>query len=232
MNLVEYKGSRYLVGTAKSKNKDLPFIFDYTCLKKLPSNVFHFKNNRVFCGKIPLHRVLVKRRVEYINQIPTDNRVANMRLFSYAQQDERGERNSRVPRDSGISIEEIPIFMWYIPERGCRGSGWSIRIKNKYRWNSTRSKDVSLKCKFEMAKQHMRGLLVSRPELLCTGHSTLCTAQGTVLEMEYIEILGIAGIQAVPRKRNLLEEDLQGLSTREIQAISAVNSSQLIAGVV
>lgn len=40
-----------------------------------------------------------------------------------------------------------------------------VEIKDVYNWKTTSTKDLSTKCKFELAKKHLRNLIITQPEL-------------------------------------------------------------------
>lgn len=154
----------------------------------------------------------------------------------YATQTEQNKnqskrkRNVTLPEDCGINPQDIPTFIWYIKAQEKHGDRWAIEIKDKYFWKTTSSKDISTKCKFELAKKHLRDLLHSRPALF-TGHCLNgdLDEEAMRLKREYIDILSLAGFtfsDPYGSNYNLLAEDLTGLDEKEQEIVKNDTSKE------
>ena len=86
---------------------------------------------------------------------------------------------------------------------------------------------LSTKCKFELAKKHLRNLIDLQPELFI-GHcmNGELSDTGKLLENEYIDILRLAGYNYNKNNnfRNYLQENLNGLTEDEITKINEFES--------
>ena len=226
--IVSYNDQEYVVATTSTSE---PFVFDKHKLDTLPNVKYFLSSVGYICCRIEynisLHH-LIKHytgvSVDHINQIKTDNREANLRYASQNVQNKnqgKRKRNVVLPEDCSVKAGDIPTFIWYIKENGSHGDRWMVEIKEKYSWKTTSTKELSTKCKFELAKKHLRNLIVSSPKLF-EGHcmNGELSDNGKILEKEYIEILQRAGFiyQKKPYKDYLIE-DLTGLTDTEVKLI-------------
>lgn len=153
--IVTYKEQKYIVGETSNK---IPFVFDFDLLETLPNYTFFLRNNYIYCKNIYLHHIIKpfeKISVDHINQIKVDNRRENLRYATQSIQNKnqsKKKRNVKLPENCGINPENIPTFIWYIKADGKHGDRWMVEIKDKYVWKTTSTKDLSTKCKFELAK--------------------------------------------------------------------------------
>lgn len=242
--IVTYKGKKYIV--AIDNNGD-PFIFDFHVLEKLPNNNFYKHNTGyIYCRPknlpypLSLHHIIKPyngKSIDHINQIKTDNREVNLRYASQTIQNKnqsKKKRNIILPTNCNINPQDIPTFIWYIKESkesGGHGDRWMVEIKHKYSWKSTSSKLLSTKCKFELAKQHLRQLIQNRPELF-NGHciNGELSEEGANLKHEFIEILKLVNIDYVEHtsKKYLLKEDISGLEQYEIEILNGADITNTI----
>lgn len=231
--LVNYKDKRYIV--AKTNNK-VPFIFNYDILEKLPNSNFFLRNNYVSCKNNNkeeyLHHIVkpfTDVSIDHINQIKQDNRRQNLRYANQSIQNQNQSKRKRVvnlPENCGINPQNIPTFIWYIKDDGRHGDRWMVEIKDKYIWKTTSTKDLSTKCKFELAKKHLRNLIITRPELFierCINGKLGENAQQ--LKKEFIEILKLARYEYKEEISNedCLKEDIDGLTEHEINILRQDN---------
>jgi hypothetical protein len=188
-------------------------------LKEKPAYLHHLVMDFVFDGTW---------YVEHINRIKTDNRRENLKLLTQSDQNKNQRKRSRnvVLPESSINVEDIPTFIWYVKANKSHGDRWAIEIKDKYMWRTTSAKNVSTKCKLEIAKKQLRTLSVDRPELF-QGHcmNGELQADGANLAKSYYNILQIAGISyhdnTLLRTSQLLKEDLNGLSAVECELVKS-----------
>jgi len=206
-------GKQYAM--AKTRNESKYFIFDYDCIKKLKTNVFTWKKNKVYAGKYPLYTLLKKRKCSFINGINTDYRLENLEAHSLFYWDYKKRRE--IPQNCGITKEEIPKYISYVPEKDNKGPGWKIKIGN-FKWVSDLTKTLSLKCKFEMTKKVYRLLMKKNPKVI-DYRMNIPSVKVRRLENEYISLMGKIGIVVKQIKRVNLEEDLVDLPEKELRLI-------------
>jgi hypothetical protein len=232
--VILYKNKEYIVGIT---NKNEPFILDKDKLENLTESNYYLSNGYTTCrleSTTLLHHQILDYKfdgtlyVDHINRITTDNRVSNLRLISQSDQNKNQSKKTRnviLPEECNINVQDIPTFIWYIKANGKHGDRWAIEIKKKYFWKTTSTKKLSTKCKFELAKKHLRNLINNSPELLI-GHcmNGELTNTGKILENEYIDILNLAGYH-FDKNENLkifLQQDITGLNPDEITYIENV----------
>jgi hypothetical protein len=236
--VVNYKNKEYIVAITE---KNEPFIFDKDKLRKLSSNVVYFKNNNYICCRLEsntyLHHQIItdyqfngKLYIDHINRITSDNRNCNLRLITQSEQNKNQSKQKRtiiLPENCVINPQDIPTFIWYIKANGSHGDRWCVEIKGKYIWKTTSSKMLSTKCKFELAKKHLRNLIDLQPELF-VGHcmNGELSDTGKLLENEYIDILKLAGYNYNKNNnfKNYLQENLNELKEDEIKIINGFES--------
>jgi hypothetical protein len=230
--IIKYKNKEVIVAITE---KNEPFIFDKEKLKDLPSNIFYLSNNYVSCRlDLPtyLHNLIMNYQfngelyIDHINRITTDNRTSNLRLISQSDQNKNQSKQTKnvvLPLFCNINPQDIPTFIWYIKANGNHGDRWCVEIKEKYIWKTTSSKILSTKCKFELAKKHLRNLIDLQPEIFI-GHcmNGELSNIGKQLEKEYIDILRLAGYDYNKNDnfKNYLQKNLSGLNDEEIKIIN------------
>ena len=221
---VRYNNIEYIVAVTKSNDV---FVIDETTFRRLPDKLFYKTNTYIYTrlAKPTLLHHLVKPydgvTVDHINQIKMDNRSANLRYATQAEQNQnqsKRKRNVELPEDCHIDPRDIPTFIWYIKDDGHHGDRWMVEIKGKYSWKTTSSKEFSTKFKFELAKKHLRDLIATQPDLL-QGHciNGELSFEGEQLKKEYIYILELAGYDYENKVQvHYLDEELTGLTESEI----------------
>lgn len=228
--IVKYNNQKYIVGFT---NKMEPFIIDYNTyipdvsiyITKNGYPTMYYNKKHVYLHHFILNSTMDKNiYVDHINRIKTDNRIENLRLVSQSEQNmnqSKRNRNTILPDNCGINTNNIPTFIWYIKQNGTHGDRWAVEIKNKYLWKTTSSKTISTKCKFELAKKHLRNLLNTNQELFL-GHSVngSLSDMGSRLKLEYVDILKLLEIDFnVYQIIDYLQEDLTSLTNEEILLI-------------
>ncbi|NDC94943.1 hypothetical protein EB118_11860 [bacterium] len=231
---INYDGKEYIVGIT---NKNDPFLIDKHVLEKLSNAQPVKRGEYISVGGVYLHNLVRPGKpkgmtIDHINQIKTDNRESNLRFATQSEQNRnqsKKKRNIELPEGCGIDPQKIPTFIWYVQPCGKHGDRWAVEVKGKYEWKTTSSKTISTKCKFELAKKHLRELMNNSPSLF-EGHVSNgeLSDQGKRLEKEYHEIMKLAkhklgerlGALIVHQEPlestyNYLEEDTSGLSESE-----------------
>jgi hypothetical protein len=133
--------------------------------------------------------------------------------------------------------------MWYAKPCGGHGDRWVIEIKGKYEWKTTSSKNITTKCKFELAKKHLRNLMHNNPDLF-KEHAINgeLNEEGKRLQQEYFEIIDLAKpkldmnvyrIQSNVEKGVedtivYLEKDITGLTEAEIALLQNDTSKEKV----
>lgn len=227
--VIKYKDKEYIISLT---NKDEIFIFDKDKLNDLPVINYYLHNTYIYYtlenNNKCLHSLLMnyefdgKLYVDHISRITTDNRISNLRLISQIDQNKnqfKRRRNIILPENSNINVQDIPTFIWYIKENSNHSDRWAVEIKNKYFWKTTSRKDLSTKCKFELAKKHLRNLINNKSDLFI-GHcmNGELSDHGKKLEQEYIDILKIGGYDYDKNiiLKNYLQENIDNLNEKEI----------------
>ena len=227
--IVGYQGAKYIV---LEDGNGFPSVIDEKHYDKFANKRIYVHNNYSSFSEnkttILVHHCIkpyTGQSIDHINRIPADNREANLRYATQEVQNKnqkKRKRNVTFPEDCNIKSESIPTFIWYVKGDKTHGDRFAVQIKNKYIWKTTAIRTLSLKCKLEIAKKHLRHLLESKPELF-EGHSVngSLSAEGQKLKQEYIQILQLAGYTYTePYQIDVLEEDHTGLNEVEIESIS------------
>ncbi len=234
VQLISYGDKNYIV--AETTKKESVFVIDESSLNLLKQNILPKKTLYISSGYVTfklnnkttlLHRFVsnaddeVGKSVDHINRIKTDNRLANLRFVSQSEQNKnqkKKKRNTELPENSGIDINQIPNFIYYMPPYGNHGERWYIEI-DKYEWKTTSKKDISIKCKYEIAKKHLRELKKQHPQMVESRsfNGSLLDDNATKLKNDYINIIKLAGY--VYNENNIvdttLDEDINSLSQIE-----------------
>lgn len=232
--IITYKNKQYVV--AVTNKEKTPFVFDADQLIKLPDRSFYLlKNGYIGISfnytYLYFHHLIKplgkENSVDHINQIKTDNREVNLRYATQSTQNKNQSKKKRIvnlPENCNINPQDIPTFIWYIKagsNPSNHGDRWMVDIKHKYSWKTTSTKLLSTKCKFELAKQHLRELIQNRPELF-TGHciNGELNEDAEALRQEYIEILKLANINYLEQsKKDFLKEDVSELLPYEVEIL-------------
>jgi len=100
--------------------------------------------------------------IDHINRIRTDNRRENLRELTQTLQNYNQRKRIRkvtLPNNCGIKSDDLPKGVCYRPSDGKHDELFVIEIKGlldfpkgRFRKETTKSKDFSLKCKLEEAK--------------------------------------------------------------------------------
>ena len=238
--IINYKNKEYIVAIT---DKNTPFIFDKDKLNILSnSNYYLHKTGYVYCrleSSTLLHRQIINCNfdgelyVDHINRITTDNRLSNLRLVSQSEQNKnqsKQKRNVVLPLFCNINPQDIPTFIWYIKANGNHGDRWCVEITGKYIWKTTSTKQLTTKCKFELAKKHLRNLIDNQQELFI-GHcmNGELSNIGKQLEKEYIDILKLSEYNYDKNEtlKNYLQENIDGLNDEEIKLINEFEENRV-----
>ena len=236
--IVTYNDTNYKVCKDKSGNifviddDDIELPDKMIYMNKVLGYFYCYKNNSLH-SVILNHVFCNDNYIDHINRIKSDNRKCNLRISTQSEQNKnqsKKKRNVMLPDNCNVKVEEIPTFIWYIHgennKKGGHGDRWAVDIKHKYFWKTTSSKKISTKCKFELAKKHLRCLIESQPELF-NGHcmNGELSNEGKRLENEYVNILKLAGYEYTNAKTmntiDYLQENFDLLNDDEINIIKS-----------
>lgn len=176
--------------------------------------------------------------VDHVDRIGTDNRKENLRFATQTEQNfnqNRMKRDATLPEDCGFTWDDVPkcvvhrfrkkkYHIMCVVIHGIDG-------EEDIRWESTSSKYVSLKFKLEHTKKFLRDLKENKPELFEIRNLDTNGVTNEIIELtkSYNKIIKKSGFKcyeqnkiAVPEKRDLLEEDLTGLTDEEIALLETI----------
>ena len=254
---VDYKSKKYAVCKLPYLSKTTPIILDWDIfneIKKLDKNwhvnekgmvvTYHkyFDNfeNINKTKEISIHDVVLKIHngfvesdsILHINRLGIDNRIDNLMYDTNNKQITKNiKKKSRTivfPKDSGINVDEIPSYIWYLKEDLSHGERFVINVGD-ITWKSTASKKVSLKYKLEETKKYMRYLKDKRSDLFedFSMNGDL-NDEGKKLLDDFFEITKKAGYKLnnsidLSNTDKLLEINIDGMSNDEIMLLELFN---------
>lgn len=190
---IRYNNKYYAVINIGYKDIDLPIVVDWQdfhiirelgkswkCNRSGFISCLHRSNKNNNNDEVFLHEVIMalkqrsdgKKRKQkpiiHINRIGFDNRRENL---IYDSLDKNVHKNLRkksrtivLPEDSGIDVNEIPTYVWYMKPDKTHGERFMVEIDD-INWKTTSSKELSLRYKLEEAKKYLRELKKNRPDL-------------------------------------------------------------------
>ena len=185
---VTYNNKDYVVGSLKSKNDMVQFVFDKDDYDKVKDKSWHRASNAYIShgviveGKkkeLYLHNVVMNRldhtgkgsteTVDHINRNGLDNRKENLRILTQTGQNlnqKRKERRVELPETFPIKADDIPKHVWYIKPNGSHGERFGIDFKTEnIKWKTTSAKDVSIQEKLQLAKEQLKQFYILYPHL-------------------------------------------------------------------
>lgn len=188
---VRYKNKTYAVIPVKYKSNKWPVVIDYEDFERIRFINKNWKINSegfVCCThtldgvtkEVPLHEIIMtlkmksegkkkqNRSILHINRIGLDNRRENL-IYDTPYKDvnknlKKKTRTANLPEESGVSLDEIPTYVWYMKPNGTHGERFMVEIGD-VTWKTTASKKLSLRYKLEEAKMFLRQLKEDRPEI-------------------------------------------------------------------
>lgn len=154
--IVQYKGSKYIVGYCAYKEQDILFVTDYQnpeFYKNLVLKAWHFKSDGSYIGhtyylddgskrELYLHNFVSDKlthegkgqhhSIDHINRIGRDNRKVNLRELTQSHQNinqSKRERDVKLPDGCEIDPNDIPKNIYYKPASGTHGDLFYIEIR-------------------------------------------------------------------------------------------------------
>lgn len=188
---VRYKNKTYAVIPVKYKSTKWPVVIDYEDFERIKYINKNWKINTegfVSCAhtlngvtkEVFLHEIIMALKVKsegkkkqhcpvlHINRIGIDNRRENLmydtRLKDINKNLKKKSRTVSLPEESGVTVDELPTYVWYMKPHGTHGERFMVEIGD-ITWKTTASKKLSLRYKLEEAKMFLRQLKDDRPDL-------------------------------------------------------------------
>jgi hypothetical protein len=256
---VEYNKIKYTVIKSNTKTNKNLFVIDIENKDKVQSRNWHKNMATGYIGstvyennikkELYLHNFIQNnlilgikgqvQTIDHINRIPTDNRKENLRLLSQSAQNMNQSKRTRhidLPKDCNIIVENIPKNVYFHKEDLRFGSYFEIDIKNmpdgsRFRKKSSKSKNISLKCKLEEIKKYLNELGKKYPTLIDERNiNTEYGDKAIELIKSYNEIIKLSGfkfweenIVPIPEQKKYTENDTKILSKKEKLIIKNVS---------
>ncbi len=180
-------GHKYVVFSVKYKNKTkIPGILDYddfVKIQKLGKGWRCNDNGFIVCSHttdgltkdVNMHEVVMllhgkksNNKIIHINRIGLDNRMENLMYDDknklIQKNIKKKRRTVKLPAGSGIDVDDIPTYVWYMDGNMSHGPRFVIKIDD-VTWASTSARDVPLIDKLEDAKRQLKKIIESRDDL-------------------------------------------------------------------
>lgn len=168
----------------------------------------------------------------HLNRIHFDNRYVNLQLdipnkTTYVKNIKKKKRTINLKK-YGISVEELPTYVWYLKPDASHGGRFCIEIPGEISWRSTSSKKLSLRYKLEETKKYLRYLNRNRPDIFnyfsMNGDLNL---EGRTLLKEYNKMIRLLNyevpIQEVSNTELFIKKDITDLTAEEIYILYRFN---------
>ena len=171
---VEYNDvGEHMEGVVLFRGVRRSFLFDKDDLEKVQSRHWYACVDGNYIGThitingsrklLYLHNFVMNRltfpgkgtteSVDHINRNGLDNRKENLRVVTQSIQNtnQRAKpRRAELPEGCGITLTDLPKYVWYIKANGAHGDRFGIDIKmRKIKWKSSSSKSMTLRQKLE-----------------------------------------------------------------------------------
>jgi hypothetical protein len=189
---VTFGETEYCVGViTRLDGSEVYFLIDKEDKEKVKSRAWHISSKQYVSSpykiggvrkELYLHNLVMNRivfegkgselTIDHINGNGLDNRKANLRLCTQAQQNrntsKRARKTTKLPND--IDPDEMPTNVWYAPPNGAHGDRFVIEIKGidgveDIVWKTTSSKSISTREKLTSAALKRQQLIDSSPAL-------------------------------------------------------------------
>jgi hypothetical protein len=164
----------------------------------------------------------------HLNRVHFDNRYSNLQYdipnkSTYVKNTKKKRRTINLKRH-GISVQELPTYVWYLKPDKSHGGRFCIEIPEEISWRSTSSKKLSLRYKLEETKKYLRHLGRNRSDIFnyfsMNGDLNL---EGKTLLKEYNKMIRHAGyeipVSEVSNTERFIRKDVQDLSAEEIYVL-------------
>lgn len=171
----------------------------------------------------------------HLNRIHFDNRYLNLKYdipnkSTYVKNTKKKRRTINLKKH-GISVQELPTYVWYLKPDTSHGDRFCIEIPEEISWRSTSSKRLSLRYKLEETKKYLRYLSRHRPDIFnyfsMNGDLNL---EGKTLLKEYNKMIMHAGyevhIPEVSNTERFIKKDVFDMTAEEIYILYRFNPAE------
>jgi len=203
-HIVKYLEKEYAVITIMHKKNEVRFVIDNCNLTEVLTKSWHLSSGKYIAthytlpdGKtkeVYLHNFIkdncmndtTDKVVIHINNNMLDNRLENLRFVDASEHIPSRNNRKRIitlPPDSGFEIDDIPKYLSFMKATGEHGHRFAIEIPqlNLYMKLSS-SKKISLKEKFEEAKQKLIEIYQTYPDVNPNRNDAIKLELNTSLE--------------------------------------------------
>lgn len=186
-DLIKYKEKEYAIMTIQHKKNEVRFVIDNSNVKQVLTKSWHLSSGKYIAthylladGKskeIYLHNFIKDncmtdaedKVMVHINNNMFDNRLENLRLIDaseYVPLRNNRKRRITLPDDCGFSVNDIPKYLSFMKATGEHGDRFAIEIPQLNLFlKLSSSKKISLKEKFEEAKEKLNEIYKNYPNL-------------------------------------------------------------------
>lgn len=213
---ISYKKNKYAVVNINHNNIDYPLVLDWVdfkAIKKLNKKWKYGPSTFVSCyhlyqgttKEVFIHDLTMalknkaennerqKKPIVHLNKIGLDNRRENIiydvQNKTHNKNIKKKKRTIDFPKDSGVTPEELPTYVWYLKPNGTHGERFMVKVGDVV-WKTTASKKLSLRYKLEEAKKYLRELKKTRNEIFDNySMNGDFTKKGSNLLNEYYDIV-------------------------------------------
>lgn len=167
-----------------------------------------------------------KRPIIHLNRLGNDNRRDNL-IYDIVDKEVKKnmvkkKRTIQLPRRSGIKVDNIPTYVWYMKPDKSHGERFVVKIDDII-WKTSSSPNLSLQYKLEEAKMYLRHLFRNNNDLYQKySMNGDFNNKGKKLLSEYYDIVEKLGYKkfkrVIPSKNttNLLKPHYDGLNKVEL----------------
>lgn len=246
---IRYKNKFYAVVNVKYKTFNVPVTLDWDDFRVISSLGKTWKCNKfgfVSCShkykgvqkEVFIHEIVMalkqkglkkkplKKSILHINRIGWDNRRNNLEYDTKNKEKNKNIKKKRrtieLPENSGIRVEDIPTYVWYMKPDKTHGERFLVDVAGHYQWKTTSSKKLSLRYKLEEAKKYLREVKKSRPDLFEDySMNGDFTKEGKELIISFFSIVYRAGYEHINQFKpvNNTDELLKPGKNRKDRAI-------------
>lgn len=222
---VSYNGNKYSVINIISSSLSLPIVIDWDIFIIMRNFNLHYTYNKkgfVVCKndsnqEFLLHELIMSyqnhssldKSIFHLNRIGLDNRRENITFKSkdsfLKNNFVKKKRTTCLPPHSGISLNELPTFIWYMKADSSHGDRFMVNIHG-HTWKTTSSKSISLRYKLEEAKAYIRCLKKNNPSLFFNlSMNGDYNVIGYSLALSFYDIIYIAGYTHI--KKDMFDDN-------------------------
>jgi len=191
---ITHKNKEYGLIDISYKNIRLPVIMDWKDYTKIYdmnkiwkcnkygniycTHVIDGMNKDVYMHDVIMHmkdldegNIANDAKILHINRLGIDNRRENLiydtKKKLIGKNTKKKKRTVKLPPDSGIDVDDIPTYVWYMRPDSSHGDRFVVSIGD-IKWKTTSSRRYDLNYKLDLAKDYLKKLKATRPDLFDT----------------------------------------------------------------